>query len=95
MDEHAAAPERIDQPGGNDAAQNEDERDGHGAEGCPVTVEIERLQHSGREGIDREDRDNRAGPERGDEEHALAIAGMQEAQEGQFFLLALFRQIFQ
>ncbi len=56
---------------------------------------MQRLQHLRRKSVDGEDRDHRAGPENGDEGHTLAVAGVQQVNEGEVFALGLCRQVLQ
>ena len=95
VQQHAAPADAVDQAGGDDAADDEQQGDRHRTVGGPVALQVQRQQHLGREGVDGEHGDHRAGPEQGDEEHALAVAGVEQVPDGDLPFQRLFGQVFQ
>ncbi|MCY1424933.1 hypothetical protein D9M71_407060 [compost metagenome] len=95
MQQRGAATDGIQQTGADDATDDEQAGDGHRADRSPIAFQVERAQHFRGEGVYGEHRDHRTGPEHGDEQHALAVAGVQQAEERQLAGLGLFRQVLQ
>lgn len=93
MDQHVAPAQAVDQFGGHQAAQGEQQGDGDGAKGRPVTGQLQCLQHFGGKRVDGEQRHDRAGPEQGDEGHALAVTGVEQRPHRHRFVAGLLWQV--
>ncbi|MND66903.1 hypothetical protein D3C80_583070 [compost metagenome] len=95
VEQQVAAADDVDQAGGDHAADHEEQRDQYRTDRGAVTFHIQRRQHLGRKRIDREQRDDAAGPEHDDEQHALAVTGIQQAPDVHFVRGALLGQVAQ
>ncbi|MNN30068.1 hypothetical protein D3C81_1437030 [compost metagenome] len=90
MQQQAATAHAVDQPCGDDATHHEQPGDCDRTIGSPFAREVQCIHDPRGEGVNGENGDDGTGPEDGNEEHPLAIAGTQQIDEGQLQLF-LFR----
>ncbi|MNN46376.1 hypothetical protein D3C81_1607550 [compost metagenome] len=95
MQQRGAPAKGVEQASADQATDHEQEGDGDRTNRRPVALQVKRTQHLRGKGVHGEHRDHRAGPKQGDEQHALAVAGVQQAEKRQLAGLGFFRQVAQ